>query len=813
MTILVIQCRLDSTRLPQKATLTLGGKPIIAWTMDAMHCVPADKYILATDEDSYPILSLIAKEKGWECFAGPKEDVLERFCLIIKETDADILIRATGDNPFLFYDAAQASIENFVSKKCDYFTYTGLPHGSGVEVFNAHTLLDAAEKTDSAYDHEHVGPAIYLYPEDYSIIMEKAPKEWNFPNLRTTIDTREDYETARRFVHVISGTKKIQKTYTASKIIKTISIPTVTKNILLCPSVQKGHGTGHLRRCIKLAAKTGAFLYIPQSYNLQQCSSLIDDALKNNELDDWQIVHSFTERKYDFIWADMFSLSKAMAQKLWAIAPVIAIDEGSLNTSYCDFVVDIIPSLSMDRSSNIFNPAFIDLPQKKRKNFTTEIHKVLISVGGEDPAGLTSIAETAFKNVKAVDGTSLDLTVARDTIPNLSEKLSKYDLVVTHYGFTAFEAAAANCAVILLGTTPLHIQLAKKFGFACIMNGAINTQTISEMILHPNKLGCGKEMKKALMAQRSSLEDLMISVSNCRRRGCPFCSVKTKNLKTEPDKVIFRDENKTLRRCSHCGLIYISFNVTPSISYKEPYFFENYRRQYGKTYLEDFNSIKSAGVRRSAVIDALYWKKHKNNSKKNTVPAIFDIGCAYGPFLAASADIGWTPYGIDASEEAIEYINKELGYPVVQSFFPDFEPAESFGRTRFEAVTMWYVIEHFENLDSVLRKVSTLLIPNGIFAFSTPSGSGVSAQYNKENFYKNSPSDHYTIFEPAKVSALLKKYGFKVKKIVYTGHHPERFPGYTKEKEAHLRMKSKLMNLGDTFEVYCIKVSELGELV
>lgn len=812
MTILVIQCRLDSTRLPQKATLPLGGKVVIAWTMDAMRCVPADKYILATDEDSFPVLSVIAKEKGWECFAGPKDDVLERFCLIIKNTNADILIRATGDNPFLFSDAAQASIENFASKKCDYFTYTGLPHGSGVEIFNARTLLDAAEKTDSAYDHEHVGPAIYLYPEDYSIVMEPAPKEWNFPNLRTTIDTREDYETARRLVHVICGTKKTKKTYTATEIIKAISNPAVTKNILLSPSVQTGHGTGHLRRCIKLATKTGSFLYIPKNMNFKQCNDLIEVALKNNEIEDWQIVHSFTERKYDFIWADMFSLSKAMAQKLWEIAPVIAIDEGSLNTSYCDFIVDIIPSLSMNRSSNIFNPAFIDLPKKIRSDFSTEIHKVLISVGGEDPAGLTNIAEAAFQNVKAVDGTALDLTVVRDTIPNLSEKLSKYDLVVTHYGFTAFEAAAANCAVILLGTTPLHIQLAKKFGFACIMNGAINAQTISEMILHPNKLGCGLEMKKALSAKRSSLENLMILLSNCRRRGCPVCSYKPNKLRIEPDKVLFRDEKKTLRRCANCGLIYISFNVEASISYKEPYFFENYKRQYGKTYLEDFNSIKSAGVRRSAVIDALYWKKHKNNNKKNTVPAIFDIGCAYGPFLAASADIGWTAYGTDASKEAIQYINNELGYPVVQSYFPDFEAAESFGRTRFEAVTMWYVIEHFANLDAVLRKISTLLIPNGVFAFSTPSGSGVSAQYNKENFYKNSPSDHYTIFEPGKVSTIMKKYGFKVKKIVYTGNHPERFPGYTKEKEAQLTLKSKVMKLGDTFEVYCLKVSELGDL-
>ena len=501
MTILVIQCRLDSKRLPKKAILPLGGKAVIAWTMDAMHCVPADKYILATDTESFPVLSVIARENGWDCFAGPKEDVLERFCLIIKKTGADVLIRATGDNPFLFYEAARSSIEVFPSKKCDYFTYSGLPHGCGIEVFNAHTLLDAAEKSDNKFEHEHVGPAIYQYPEEYTVVKEIAPKEWNYPSLRTTIDTLEDYETARRLVHIINGTKKVIKPYNATEILQAIQNPAVNHNILICPSVSKGHGTGHLRRCIKLASKIAAFLYIPQNPGLVQCEGLIKDAKKNGSLADWQIVDTLDYHNYDFIIADMFSMSKSMACKLWQKAPVIAIDEGSLNTSYCDFILDIIPSSNLTRMSNISNPAFIDLPVKQKKTPVDIIHKVLISIGGEDPVGLTNVAEAAFKNLQASDGKKLDVTVIREPVPNLSEKLFKYDLIVTHYGLTAFEAAAAKCAVILLGTSPLHIKLAKKYGFACIMNGALNAKTISQMIKYPNKLGCGIEMKKALPFQ------------------------------------------------------------------------------------------------------------------------------------------------------------------------------------------------------------------------------------------------------------------------------------------------------------------------
>jgi 2-polyprenyl-3-methyl-5-hydroxy-6-metoxy-1,4-benzoquinol methylase len=125
---------------------------------------------------------------------------------------------------------------------------------------------------------------------------------------------------------------------------------------------------------------------------------------------------------------------------------------------------------------------------------------------------------------------------------------------------------------------------------------------------------------------------------------------------------------------------------------------------------------------------------------------------------------------------------------------------------------MWYVIEHFKDLDSVLKKISEITKKGGIFAFSTPSGEGVSMKTDPKKFYLNSPMDHYTIWEPSKAAKILKKYGFEVLKIVSTGHHPERFPEIKKtdaKKGSFLwkiiDLKSRQMKLGDTFEIYCRK--------
>ncbi len=241
--------------------------------------------------------------------------------------------------------------------------------------------------------------------------------------------------------------------------------------------------------------------------------------------------------------------------------------------------------------------------------------------------------------------------------------------------------------------------------------------------------------------------------------------------------------------------------------YKKSYFLEDYKKQYGKTYEEDFDSIKKQCSKRIENIVSI------TNLKDDT--SVFDIGCAYGPFLKASEEIGWNPYGTDISIDAIKYVQNKFQFPSCVSAFPEINTVEQFGISTFDVVTMWYVIEHFKNLNDVLKKVNSLLNIGGVFAFSTPSAEGVSCKTSKYDFYKNSPSDHYSVFEPSKVKKILEKYNFSVEKIVSTGHHPERFNLIKKSnsKKNSLKWKidkvSRAFDLGDTVEIYCKKLGDL----
>jgi SAM-dependent methyltransferase len=245
----------------------------------------------------------------------------------------------------------------------------------------------------------------------------------------------------------------------------------------------------------------------------------------------------------------------------------------------------------------------------------------------------------------------------------------------------------------------------------------------------------------------------------------------------------------------------------PPIEYGTGYFFGAYKQQYGKTYLEDFPSLVTAGK------DRLRWIRSLLQRTAGELPRLLDLGCAYGPFLSAAGDLGFSPVGLDPAEDAVRYVREHLGFPAFLGFFPE-SPPEWQSRS-FDVITLWYVIEHFEDPRRALGEINRLLKPGGILAFGTPSFEGISRQKSRGNFLKKSPSDHWTLWSPRRCGKILASFGFTVKKIRITGHHPERFPligpfltKKTGPVYGFFYWISMIFSLGDTFEVYAVKKTE-----
>ncbi|MDR0449864.1 MAG: NTP transferase domain-containing protein [Treponema sp.] len=196
LTAVVLQARLDSSRLPNKALLPLGGRPLIFRVMEALKQLRADTWILASTEDCAASFGPLAEEAGFSFLAGPKEDVLGRYCLAIRRFGIDRVIRATGDNPFVFADAAEAINAEAAGLDADYAGYSGLPYGAGVESVAARALLRAGEEAAALSEREHVCPYLYNHPDFFLLHRPLVPSFWRGPSLRLTVDTEDDYRRA-----------------------------------------------------------------------------------------------------------------------------------------------------------------------------------------------------------------------------------------------------------------------------------------------------------------------------------------------------------------------------------------------------------------------------------------------------------------------------------------------------------------------------------------------------------------------------------------------------------------------------------------
>lgn len=205
MTALILQARLDSSRLPGKAMLPLGGRPIIYRIMEAFRYLQCDEKILACSEDSARAFAPLADEAGFKMIPGPKDDVLSRFCIVIRQIGADRIIRATGDNPFVFVDAAVALNREAVETGADYAGYSGIPVGAGVESVDSAALLKAEKEAVDISEREHVCPYLYKHPEYFKLHRPLAPSIWQGENLRLTVDTKTDYERAEALYDVLCG--------------------------------------------------------------------------------------------------------------------------------------------------------------------------------------------------------------------------------------------------------------------------------------------------------------------------------------------------------------------------------------------------------------------------------------------------------------------------------------------------------------------------------------------------------------------------------------------------------------------------------
>lgn len=160
-TVLIVQARMGSVRLPGKVLRDIGGTPMIGLLLDRLAATRSiDHLLVATSEapDNTPLVDYV-RGKGVDVFVGSEYDVLERYFRAASDCDADVVVRITGDCPLVDPQIIDDVVDLLVQSGADYSSNVeppSFPHGLDVEAFTMAALTRSYGEARDESLREHV---------------------------------------------------------------------------------------------------------------------------------------------------------------------------------------------------------------------------------------------------------------------------------------------------------------------------------------------------------------------------------------------------------------------------------------------------------------------------------------------------------------------------------------------------------------------------------------------------------------------------------------------------------------------------------
>ena len=201
-TIIIIQARMGSIRLPGKVMKEIVGLPLIGIILKRLKKTKeANKIIVATSNSkkNKNLLEYLKKNKV-NYFLGSENDVLSRFYYAAKKYKADIIVRITADCPLADVKMIDDFIKKFKKTPPDYlsnclpWTY---PDGLDIEIFS-YNLLKRVQKKATTLQRKGGSVIIpYLKDNPNSINSINIVCPIKIPRYRLTVDEEVDLKLVR----------------------------------------------------------------------------------------------------------------------------------------------------------------------------------------------------------------------------------------------------------------------------------------------------------------------------------------------------------------------------------------------------------------------------------------------------------------------------------------------------------------------------------------------------------------------------------------------------------------------------------------
>lgn len=136
---------------------------------------------------------------------------------------------------------------------------------------------------------------------------------------------------------------------------------------------------------------------------------------------------------------------------------------------------------------------------------------------------------------------------------------------------------------------------------------------------------------------------------------------------------------------------------------------------------------------------------------------MLDYGSGTGMFLNVCKNDGWETYGMEPDDNARK-MSIEKGLDV---FSDKDKVSDRIADKKFNAITLWHVLEHVTDMEATLSFFKSKLNNDGVLIIAVPNHVSYDAQYYKEFWAAYDVPRHLHHFDINSMTSLVEKAGFK----------------------------------------------------
>lgn len=543
----VIEARMGSSRFPGKVLQKLAGRPILWHVAHRMRRASSLSHIvLATSlEPRDDRLVEYADRIEIDVVRGSEDNLLDRHLKVANKYLPDIIVRVTGDCPLVDPSLIDALVSHLVASGAGFCTAEkGVPciH-EGIDPFTVSALKRLAQEAgEDPVAKEHVS-AYFKHHEDFvPIAYLPIEADYQIEGTRVSIDTPADLRFLESvYAHlavepgdidmrdVVRLLRQKPEMLSINTHVHQKSVSQQTRRVLIRCDGDQRLGLGHVVRCLALAdefretfgfgvtfavarSETAASLIGAQHYPVEKIvpeqeaetldrviTTLRPDILVldiRTDLSPSAIIEWKRKGVFTVVIDDPSDRRLCADQAFYPMVPQVEKMDwsGFAGNRYCGWEWTLIRKAFANRSN---------------RPLDRQLMKILVTMGGSDPFGLTLksvsslerikedfetmvVIGAAFMHEKALNQIVHNGTRKYRIVSNtdrIEELMADSDLAIASFGTTAYELASQGTPSILLCISEDHAVSASALeaaGAAMSLgyHEAVSTETLADATRH-----------------------------------------------------------------------------------------------------------------------------------------------------------------------------------------------------------------------------------------------------------------------------------------------------------------------------------------